>query len=260
VAARSQGRLESYLYRRVESTAGNRLDDLTRWRIGQRNRGGRMSTHRSTAYLHSLNRRVHRYCAFEPITPQFRFVIRMAYACHVQNVPYEITWLRGDDGMMIATQTASGNIPMPKPLPKPPKAKPVSDWKPSVFDAEYRLHAWAEKDKKRRGFVIAHSCGLSLIHPSEDGELGGDGNDIRKNWRITHIASGLGFGLELDFKRAVGALLLAATFGVDWTQDVEALKTNPEFRRAGYSVQAVYSTGHEKNSAKQRLADLERAA
>jgi hypothetical protein len=219
-----------------------------------------MSTHRSTAYVHSLNRRVRRYGVFEPITPQFRFVVRMAYACQARNVTYDLTWACAKDGTMSATLTASGNIPMPKALPKPPKTKPVLDWKPIIFDAEYRLDAWSEKDRKRPGFVIAHSCGLSLVHPSEDGELGADGNDIRKNWRITHTASGLGFGLELDFKRAVDALLLAATFAVDWTQGVDALKANPEFRRAGYSVQAVYSTGSEKDSAKQRLADLERAA
>jgi hypothetical protein len=195
----------------------------------------------------------------EEITNQFRFIIRMAHACNEQHVPYDLAWgIR--DGRMAATITASGNIPMPKPLPKPPKAKPVSGWKPSVFDAEYRLDAWAEKDKSRPGFVIAHSCGLSLVHPSEDGELGGDNQDIRQDWRITHTASGLGFGLSLSFKRATDALLLAASFGVDWTQDVEVLKTNPEFRRAGYSVQAAYSTGHDRDSAKRRLAELERAA
>jgi hypothetical protein len=54
--------------------------------------------------------------------------------------------------------------------------------------------------------------------------------------------------------------LLAATFAVDWTQDTEALATNPEFRRAGYSVQVVFSSGFEKDSAKRRLAELECAA
>jgi hypothetical protein len=77
---------------------------------------------------------------------------------------------------------------------------------------------------------------------------------------VAHTASGLGFGLDLDFKRAAQALLLAATFAVDWTQDVELLKSNPEFRRAGYAVQAAYSIGYEKDSAKRKLAELERAA
>ena len=38
---------------------------------------------------------------------------------------------------------------MPKPLPKPPKAKPVSDWKPSIFDAAYRLDAYQDANLKR---------------------------------------------------------------------------------------------------------------
>jgi hypothetical protein len=112
--------------------------------------------------------------------------------------------------------------------------------------------------------VIAHSCGLSLVHPSESGELGvtehGADEDIRQGWLVTHTASGKGFGLTLNFKRATDALLLAASFAVDWTQDADTLVTNPEFRRAGYTVQAALSSGFEKDSAKRRLAELERAA
>ena len=66
--------------------------------------------------------------------------------------------------------------------------------------------------------------------------------------------------LTLNFKRATDALLLAATFAVDWAQNTEALGSNPEFRRAGYTVQAAFSGGFEKDSAKRRLAELERAA
>jgi len=218
-----------------------------------------MTLHRSTAYVHSIGWR-----GRNPITSQFRFIVRMAYACHERGVPYDLTWKRTDDGHMAATVTASGNIPSPKALPKPPKPKRVADWKPSIFDAEYRLDAWQEKDKKRPGFVIAHSWGLSLVHPSESGELGlgpyGDDEDIRQNWLVTHTASGLGFGLTLSFKRATDALLLAATFTVDWSQSVDALRANPEFRRAGYTVQAAYGSAYEKDSAKRKLADLERAA
>jgi hypothetical protein len=74
----------------------------------------------------------------------------------------------------------------------------------SVFDAVYRLDAYHDANLKRRcpGFVIEHSCGLSLVHPSDSDELGGDDSDIRQNWRITHTGSGLGFGLTLNFKRA----------------------------------------------------------
>jgi hypothetical protein len=167
---------------------------------------------------------------------------------------------------MRATITATGNIPMPKPLPKPPKLKIVSEWKAAIWDAVYRLDAYhdATLTRMRPGFVMAHSCGLSLVQPSESGELGvtehGADEDIRQGWLVTHTASGKGFGMTLSFKRATEALLLAATFAVDWTQDTEALATNPEFRRAGYTGQAAFSSGFDKDSAKRRLAELERAA
>jgi hypothetical protein len=167
---------------------------------------------------------------------------------------------------MRATITATGDIPMPKPLPKAPKLKIVSDWKPAIWDAVYRLNAYHDGtlNRMRPGFVIAHSCGLSLVHPCESGELGvtehGADEDLRQGWLVTHTASGKGFGLALNFERATDALLLAATFAVDWTQCTEALATNPDFRRAGYSVQVAFSSGFEKDSAKRRLADLERAA
>ena len=217
-------------------------------------------THRSTAYVKPINQRGRAWRP-DPITNQFRFIVRMAYACHERNVPYVLTWGL-TDGIMSATITATGDIPMPRPLSKPPKAKPVQHWKPSVFDAVYRLDAYHDANLKRRcpGFVIEHSCGLSLVRPSDSDELGGDDADIRQNWRITHTASGLGFGLTLNFKRATDALTLAASFPVDWTQDAETLKLNPEFRKAGYTVQAEYSKGFDKDSAIRRLAELERAA
>jgi hypothetical protein len=223
-----------------------------------------MTSHRSTAYVKSSQAR-HHWRKPEPITNQFRFIVRMAYACHERQVPYDLTWNLAD-GVMRATITATGNIPMPKPLPKAPKPKIVPDWKPAIWDAVYRLEAYHDGalNRMRPGFVIAHSCGLSLVHPCESGELGvtehGADEDIRQNWLITHTASGKGFGLTLNFKRATDALLLAASFGVDWTQDADALKASPEFRRAGYSVQAAFSTGYEKDSAKRRLAEMERAA
>src|SRR5579871_3899520 len=101
---------------------------------------------------------------------------------------------------------------------------------------EYKLDAWDDSKlgRKRPGFVIAHSCGLSLVHPSESGELGvtehGGDEDIRQNWLVTHTASGMGFGLTLNFKRATDALLLAASFPVDWTQPADVLKTSAECR------------------------------
>jgi hypothetical protein len=223
-----------------------------------------LHTHRSSAYLKAIGDRG-RASKPDPITNQFRFVVRMAYACHAANVPYDLTWDRNESAML-ATITATGNIPMPKPLPKPPKLKIVSDWKPAIWDAEYRLDAYHDGtlNRMRPGFVIEHSCGLSLVHPSESGELGvtehGTNEDIRQGWLVTHSASGKGFGLALNFKRAKDALLLAASFAVDWKQDVTTLTTNPEFRRAGYTVQAEFCNGSEKDSAKRRLAELEVAA
>ena len=213
-----------------------------------------MTSHRSVASVKSIGDRGRAWKP-DPITTQFRFIIRMAVACHTANVPYDLTW-KPTDGVMAATITATGNIPMPKPLPKPARLKIVSDWKPTVWDAVYRLEAYHDGalNRMRPGFVIEHSCGLSLIHPSESGELGvtehGANEDIRQGWLVTHSASGKGFGLTLSFKRATDALLLATTFAVDWKQDPDTLKVNPEFRRAGYTVQAEFSTGSEKDSAK----------
>ncbi len=220
--------------------------------------------HRSTAFVNAITERGRTWKP-DPITTQFRFIVRMAYACHEREVPYDLAW-SVEDRRMRATLTATGAIPTPKPLPKPPKVKVVSDWKPAIWDAEYHLDAYHDKTRNRKcpGFVIEHSCGLSLVHRSESGELGvteyGENEDIRHNWLLTHTQSGLGFGLTLNFKRATSTLLLAASFAVDWTQDADTLKTNPEFRRAGLTVQAAYGTAHEKDTAKQRLRELERAA
>ena len=223
-----------------------------------------MTNHRSTAYVNGIAERGRAWKP-DPITAQFRFIVRMAYACHERQVSYGVAW-RIQDGRMAATITATGEIPTPKPLPKLPKLKLVSDWKPAIWDAEYRLDAYHDGtlNRMRPGFVIAHSSGLSLVHPSESGELGvtehGENEDIRQNWLVTHAASGKGFGLTLNFQRAANALLLATSFAVDWTQDADTLKGNPEFRRAGNTVIAAYGSGFEKDSAKRKLADMERAA
>lgn len=206
--------------------------------------------HRSTAYVKGIGER-----GRDPITAQFRFVIRMAHACHEHGIPYSVTWGRHESTMR-ATITATGAIPMPKPLPKPPKPKLVAAWKPAIWDAVYRLDAYHDANLKHRcpGFVIEHSCGLALVHPSDSGELGitahGGDEDIRQNWLVTHAASGMGFGLRLTFKRATDALLLAASFPVDWTQPADALKSNPECKRAGNTVIATYGKSHERDTAK----------
>ena len=224
-----------------------------------------MTTHRSTAYVQGIGERGRAWKP-DPITPQFRFIVRLAAACHARGVPYDVTWAIEYFGRMRATITAVGDIPAAKPLPKAPRLKLVPDWRPTVWDAEYKLDAYhnAKLDRMCPGFAIAHSCGLSLVHPSDSGELGvtadGADEDVRQNWLLTHSASGMGFGLTLAFRRAADALLLAASFPVDWTQDAAVLQSNPAFKRAGYSVQAAFSAGHEKHVAKDRLAELERAA
>jgi hypothetical protein len=77
---------------------------------------------------------------------------------------------------------------------------------------------------------------------------------------VTHTASGKGFGLTLNFKRATDALVMAATFAVDWTLDADVLKLNVEFRRAGNTVIAAFGDSSDKDTAKRKLAELERAA
>ena len=256
---------------RTALAAGFTHDDLIHAeQHAQEERAGRAGTiparvHRSNAYVKAIGDRGRTWKP-DPITDQFRFIVRMAVACHERGVPYSVAWGR-DGAAMRATITATGaEIPTPKPLPKPPKPKPVALWKPAIWDAAYRLEAYHDANRKKRcpGFVIEHSCGLSLVHPSESGELGvteyGGDEDIRQNWLVTHTASGMGFGLTLNFKRATDALLLAASFAVDWTQSADALKSDLGCRRAGNTVIATYGKSHEKDTAKRRLAELERAA
>src|SRR6266849_2124826 len=97
-------------------------------------------THRSTAYVKPINQRGRTWKP-DPITAQFRFIVRMAYACHERDVPYVLT-LGLADGVMAATIQITGNVPMPKPLLKAHKPKPVQHRKPSIFDAVYRLEAY----------------------------------------------------------------------------------------------------------------------
>jgi hypothetical protein len=228
-----------------------------------------MSLHRSTAYVKAISDRFTgtgpgRYPKYDPITSQFRFIVRLAHACHLSGTEYDLTWKLAE-GRMAVSITAIGHVPDARPIPKPPKPRPIAPWKPAIWDGEYRLDAYHDATLKRLmpGFVIAHSCGLSLVHPSESGELGvgvyGADEDIRANWLLTHSQSGRGFGLGLSFKRAVAALELAASFGIDWTQPVEALQ-GPEFRRAGYTVLSSFGSGWDKSRAIEQLRELEVAA
>jgi hypothetical protein len=261
-AALAAGFTHDDLIRAEEVARDRHYGDATHQEAGTTPAPARV--HRSSAYVKGITERGP---ARKPdaITDQFRFIVRMAVACHTGGIPYDVAWDR-QAATTRATITATGNIPTPKPLPKPPKLKLVAAWKPAVWDAVYQLDAYHDAVLKRMrpGFVIAHSCGLSLVHPSESGELGvtehGGDEDIRQRWLVTHTASGLGFGLTLNFKRATDALLLAASFPVDWTQPADAIKTSAECKRAGNTVIATYGTAHEKDAAKRRLAQLEVAA
>ena len=209
-----------------------------------------MIRHKSTAFIGALGGR-------DKVTAQFRFVIRAAVAAHDANIEYDMRWwsllgTRSDDRRMAVTFEAV--IPpafSPKPLPKLTVAKPWQDWKPRMFEAEYRLEAWEGDKRKRPGFVISHSCGLSLVRPSDIGEWPDD--DARSGWRITHSVSGLGFGVDLPFSRAVTALLSVAG-ECDWTLPVDELRQQAGFSHAGLIVQANYGKGWTKERAKERLA------
>lgn len=114
-------------------------------------------THRSTAYVKPIHQRGKAWKP-DPITNQFRFIVRMAYACNERDIPYVLTWGLADGVMSATIQVSGDNIPMPKPLPKPPKPKPIAHWKPSIWDAVYRLDAYHDVNLNRRctGFVIEH--------------------------------------------------------------------------------------------------------
>ena len=57
----------------------------------------------STAYVKPINQRGRAWKP-DPITNQFRFIERMAFACHERDVPYVLTWGLAD-GVMSATIT-----------------------------------------------------------------------------------------------------------------------------------------------------------
>ena len=58
-------------------------------------------THRSTAYVKGIADRGRAWKP-DPITPQFRFIVRMAYACHERGIPYDLEWGKHADGSMRA--------------------------------------------------------------------------------------------------------------------------------------------------------------
>ena len=156
-----------------------------------------------------------------PITDQVRYVIRMAYACAQSGVPYNVEWSVQPILTVVSITVQGPVIPTVKPLPKESRLKIVSEWKPTVWDAEYSLEALIVPvtGKYASGFVIRHSSGLALVKPSNSGELGitaaGENDDIHTGWCVIHSRTGRSLGLELSFVRAVKALLIAAQQPVD---------------------------------------------
>jgi hypothetical protein len=177
-------------------------------------------------------------------------------ACHKAGTPYDVLWSVRDNSTA-ATITAHGEIPEAKALPKEPKLKTVETWKPTIFDASYDLESMRDgRGNFVPGHVVYHSSGLRLVRQgsSESGELEAqDGEDVRKDWCVVHSKSGNGFGVCLPFNKAAEALLLAASFDVDWMLPIADLVKLEAAKRANNTVLAKYAKGSLRISAEHRL-------
>lgn len=210
-----------------------------------------MAKHRSTAYAYPAIR------SGDPtVSRQFRFIVRLAVACAKAGTAYDVTW-GFDANRASATITANGTLPEAKPLPKGPKLKAVDTWKPTVFDASYDLESMRDgQGKFVPGHVIYHSSGLRLVRQgaSESGDLESKyGENILNDWCLVHSQSGKGLGVALSLKKATEALLLACSFGVDWTAPVSELFQSEAAKRANNSVLAQYGKGCIRVTALMRL-------
>lgn len=234
--------------------------------------GEGMIRHKSTAVV----------CAQMKITNQFRYLIRLAVACDAAGVAYNVKWhtktsphstkfLPIGFGTHEAANRAwleyqpratitvtADKIPTAKALPKAPPERKIADWKPRFHEAEYKLDAYHDGNGPQPGFVIAHSSGLSLVCPSSTGEWGDgcnwqDADPNGKNWRVTHTISGRGFGVELTLVSAAKALMLAASFDVDWALP-PFLLTGPTTRVAHTAVRAQFGTAAQKSEIAKRRA------
>jgi len=158
-----------------------------------------------------------------------------------------------------AVLTATGDIPMPKPFPKAPKAVQVNrDWRPNLFaEASYRANVgrMPGTGKEQSGWIIEHSSGLSLVKfgQSDTGELKADDDcNPLEGWRLTHTKSLLGFGIIGKFSRMVTALCFTAPL-TDWTASVEELGKLPTFKRIGLMVEAEYGNASQRKYAADTL-------
>lgn len=240
--------------------------------------------HKTTVLIPSYQNRG-RSWNLDNISNQFRFLIRQAVALHDAGLPYTLDWrfkptnacnVLNDAREHTATSfdLAFGAtlecfdlpfMPPAKQLPKEKTARVKQDWKPRIFECEYRLEAFIDKTKDNKlmpGFVAAHSCGLSLVKPSDTGELTDETNpdsdsDMRQGWFIVHTQSGLGFGITTTFQKATAALLMAAEGGLDWSRPISLLEEN--YKRVNHEVIAKFGNSQQKASSRTRLEAFARA-
>ncbi len=206
--------------------------------------------HRSRAYIYSDR----------PASTQARIIIRMAVACYNAGIPYEMRWDTAQQTKVSITVEQSTRIPTIKPLPKAPKAKPVTDWKPKPLEAVYRLDVLDTQKGKRPAMVLEHSCGLCLTNPVNDEWIDKLGNSVNPShgWRLTHTSSGKTVGLDATTLTKARAQLLYAASLIDWNVSADAL--TPAHFAAGNRLVAQFGKGHAKTWAEERLAHLEKVA
>lgn len=237
-----------------------------------------MGKHRSMAYFPAFTGR-------DEMSKQARFVVRMALACHEAGTPYSVEWkyrwVKPEDEnkgvyyarpsdrptplhmpgcsvrLWYATLTAEGQLPMPKPFPKAPKARTRTLWKPNVFaEASYRVNVGLDREgKAQSGWIIEHSCGLSLVKfgQSETGELvNGDSCEPMDGWHLTHTASLKGWDVKGKLAKMVQALQFAEPL-MDWRNNEKGLAAHPDWKRIGLTIMAEYGPYPARD--KQLLAD-----
>ena len=81
-----------------------------------------ISTHRSSAFVKSIAERGRAWKP-DPITAQFRFIVRMAVACHDLDVPYDLAWaldgkrMRPEPGQSVISHGVDRDLSLDEALP-----------------------------------------------------------------------------------------------------------------------------------------------
>lgn len=212
-----------------------------------------MRKHKSTAYL-DCSKWHHYRDSKDIVTPQFRFIVRMAQACADRGVTYDVRWKR-DGERMLATVAAVGNIPTPARLKKPADTFKRA-WKPKPMDASYTLNAFrAANEVWKSGYQIQY-YGLALVKPaeSESGEIEiKDGDNLNNGWSIVHARSGITLGIRGTFSRMAEAVERAVGSGVDWTQAEAEMRADKAAVRVHWELKAKYGDSQTRDWAKEKL-------